>query len=410
MHKPSKASELRALEKRNELLESLSDVGVELAGSFDIRAILTTTHDAASRLAKAAAVDVLYVGWVAINSRPMWYPAAPSVSGLTQAVRDDILARLQASPDELNGLNGLNGPIELEDGKHRCLPLSYQNERLGCLFVAPAKDSDADVDTETERLLSILTLQAATALRNIHLTQERIHFERLSAIGRMIGSVVHDFRSPLTALRGYAGMLTNLKLNDGERAAYGRYVIEECDRLNYMVSELLEFTRGGSFELEPASIHVRPFIEGFAGRVRAHFGGRGVRVELDLDDTEEIFIDKDRMDRALWNVATNACQAMPDGGVLRIRVHRKDDSVMLFDRRRRCRYSRGGASPHLRAVFLAWQVGGNRARDADRAQDCRRTRRCHRRRKRRGRGHARPLRASPKRLRKSDHSHCGQHR
>ena len=391
-------------------MESLSDVGVELAGSFDIRAILTTTHDAASRLAKAAAIDVLYVGWVAINSRPMWYPAAPSVSGLTQAVRDDIPARLQASPDELNGLNGLNGPIELEDGKHRCLPLSYQNERLGCLFVAPAKDSDADVDTETERLLSILTLQAATALRNIHLTQERIHFERLSAIGRMIGSVVHDFRSPLTALRGYAGMLTNLKLNDGERAAYGRYVIEECDRLNYMVSELLEFTRGGSFELEPASIHVRPFIEGFAGRVRAHFGGRGVRVELDLDDTEEIFIDKDRMDRALWNVATNACQAMPDGGVLRIRVHRKDDSVMLFDRRRRCRYSRGGASPHLRAVFLAWQVGGNRARDADRAQDCRRTRRCHRRRKRRGRGHARPLRASPKRLRKSDHSHCGQHR
>ena len=287
MHKPSKASELRTLEKRNELLESLSDVGVELAGSFDIRAILTTIHDAASRLAKAAAVDVLYVGWVAINSRPMWYPAAPSVSGLTQAVRDDILARLQASPDELNG------PIELEDGKHRCLPLSYQNERLGCLFVAPAKDSDADVDTEAERLLSILTLQAATALRN------------------------------------YAGMLTNLKLNDGERAAYGRYVIEECDRLNYMVSELLEFTRGGSFELEPASIHVRPFIEGFAGRVRAHFGGRGVRVELDLDDTEEIFVDKDRMDRALWNVATNACQAMPDGGVLRIRVHRKDDSVML---------------------------------------------------------------------------------
>ena len=323
MHKPSKASELRTLEKPNELLESLSDVGVELAGSFDIRAILTTTHDAASRLAKAAAVDVLYVGWVTINSRPMWYPAAPSVSGLTQAVRDDILARLQASPD------GLNGPIELEDGKHRCLPLSYQNERLGCLFVAPAKDSDADVDTEAERLLSILTLQAATALRNIHLTQERIHFERLSAIGRMIGSVVHDFRSPLTALRGYAGMLTNLKLNDGERAAYGRYVIEECDRLNYMVSELLEFTRGGSFELEPASIHVRPFIEGFAGRVRAHFGGRGVRVELDLDDTEEIFVDKDRMDRALWNVATNACQAMPDGGVLRIRVHRKDDSVML---------------------------------------------------------------------------------
>ena len=322
MHKPRIANELHALQKRNELLESLSDVGVALAGSFDIRAILQTTHDAASRLAKAAAVDVLYVGCEAINSRPMWYPAEPSVSGLTQAVRSDVLARSQAAPNEINGL------IELENGNHRCLPISYQNERLGCLFVATPKDADAD-GAETEHLCSILTLQAATALRNIHLTQERIHFERLSAVGRMIGSVVHDFRSPLTALRGYAGMLTNLKLDDRERAAYGRYAIEECDRLNYMVSELLEFTRGGGFELEPASIHVRPFIEGLAARVRAHFGGRGVRVELDLDDTEEIFVDKDRMDRALWNVATNACQAMPEGGVLRIRVYRRDGAVTL---------------------------------------------------------------------------------
>ena len=323
MHKSSKASELRALQRRNELLESLSDVGVALAGSFDIRAILQTTHDAASRLANATAVDVLYVGCDAINSRPMWYPAEPSASGLTQAVKSEVLARSQAEPNEIQGL------LELKDGKHRCLPISYQNERLGCLFVALPEDDNADGNAETERLLSILTLQAATALRNIHLTQERIHFERLSAIGRMIGSVVHDFRSPLTALRGYAGMLTNLKLDDRERAAYGRYAIEECDRLNYMVSELLEFTRGGGFELEPTSIRVRPFIEGLADRVRAHFGSRGVRVELDLDDTEEIFVDKERMDRALWNIAANACQAMPEGGMVRIRVHGSDDAVTL---------------------------------------------------------------------------------
>lgn len=308
MHKPSQASELQKLQKRNQLLESLSDVGVALAGSFDIRAILETTHDAASRLAESTAVDVLYLGCDAINSKPMWYPAEPSVSGLTQPVRNAVLSRSE----------------ELE-GNYRRLPISYQSERLGCLFVTPLTDADA----ETERLLSILTLQAATALRNIHSTQERIHFERLSAVGSMIGSVVHDFRSPLTALRGYAGMLTNLKLNDGERAAYGRYVIEECDRLNYMVSELLEFTRGGGFELEPTSLPVRPFLEGLAGRVRAHFGNRGIRVELDLDDTEELFVDKERMDRALWNVAANACQAMPEGGVVRIRVLRRDDTVTL---------------------------------------------------------------------------------
>ena len=89
------------------------------------------------------------------------------------------------------------------------------------------------------------------------MTQERIHFERLSAVGRMIGSIVHDFRSPLTALRGFAGMLTNLELADRDRLAYGRYAVEECDRLNDMVQELLEFTRGGRFELVPTRLPVR---------------------------------------------------------------------------------------------------------------------------------------------------------
>lgn len=322
MRKSSKTSELRALQERNELLESLSDVGVALAGSFDIRAILETTHDAGRRLAKSVAIDVLYSGCDAINSRPMWYPDAPTDAGLNQSVRDELLARCESGTDDCLD------EVELEN--HRAFSIGYQNERLGYLFVARSEADDAnEASVDNAPLLSILTLQAATALRNIHSTQERIHFERLSAIGRMIGSVVHDFRSPLTALRGYAGMLTNLKLDDGERAAYGRYVIEECDRLNHMVNELLEFTRGGTFELEPSFIPARPFLDSIAGRLRAHFGARGIRVELDVDGSETIYVDKDRMDRAIWNVASNACQAMPDGGTVRIRVRAHPSSFAV---------------------------------------------------------------------------------
>jgi signal transduction histidine kinase len=320
MSMPDDKSQLVALKERNELLESLSDVGVSLAGSFDIQAILRTTHEAALRFGKCAAVDVLYFGCDAINSRPMWYPPQPSAAGLDSRVRESIIAAA-------NVTNASDGHLErnLPEGDVRCLPIGYQNEQLGYLFLDASSSSGA----ESERVLTILTLQAATALRNIHLTQERIHFERLSAVGRMIGSVVHDFRSPLTALRGYAGMLTNLKLDERERAAYGRYVVEECDRLNHMVNELLEFTRGGSLAPEPEPIHLPRFIDALAGRLRAHFGGRGIRIELDVAQTRDIELDKERMDRALWNVATNACQAMPNGGVLKIRAVQHDDVLTL---------------------------------------------------------------------------------
>ena len=177
--------------------------------------------------------------------------------------------------------------------------------------------------------MSILCLQTATALRNIHLTQERIQFERLSAVGRMIGSIVHDFRSPLTALRGYAGMLTNLDLNNKERDTYGHSVIEECDRLNHMVDELLEVTRGGHFNLSPEWFRPAPYLGALAERLRAQFAERHIRVELEVGYSGEIFVDKKRLDRALWNVAINACQAMSDGGRLILRSEPASNGVCL---------------------------------------------------------------------------------
>lgn len=318
MSKRDDTGDLHALEKQNELLESLSDVGVSLAGSFDIEAILRTTHDAARRFGHCDSADVLYLGCEPINSRLMWFPSEPSEGGLDEAAREAIVARVRnrrLSPDD---------PF-LPETVTRCLPIGYQNERMGYLFLG----SPSATGPQADRPLEILTLQAATALRNIHLTQERIHFERLSAIGRMIGSVVHDFRSPLTALRGYVGMLTNLNLDDADRAAYGQHVIEECDRLNHMVSELLEFTRGGRVALEPVPVRLGGFIETLADRLRAQFGPRGVEIELDLAEVGEIPIDKERMERAIWNVATNACQAMPDGGRLVIRTEAKEETVIV---------------------------------------------------------------------------------
>lgn len=308
--------ELDELRARNQRLETLSDVGVALAGSFDIGAILRTTCEAAERLANGRTVEVLYEGCDAIHSRALWHPDDPAPGNMGREERRAMAVELARKGNEI--------PSGVDPGR-RVYPITYQDELLGLLVIGPGDG----IGSESEKFLSILTLQAATALRNIHLTQERIQFERLSAVGRMIGSVVHDFRSPLTALRGYAGMLTNLKLSERERVAYGRYVIEECDRLNHMVNELLEYTRGGRVELSREWLRPAPYLSAVAARLRAQFADRGVRVELELGDTGEIFVDKERLDRALWNVAINACQALPDGGKVILRSERAGDGVCL---------------------------------------------------------------------------------
>ncbi len=316
--------ELDGLRARNQLLESLSDVGVALAGSFDIQAILRKTREAAEQLTKGRTVEVLYKGCDAIHSRALWHPEQPSAGSMQRDERRRMLVRVSRDHDEV--------PTAFEHGSRLFLPIAYQTELLGLLILSTGDGFLAEgpgFHPEAKKLLSILCLQTATALRNIHLTQERIQFERLSAVGRMIGSIVHDFRSPLTALRGYAGMLTNLDLNKRERGAYGHSVIEECDRLNHMVDELLEFTRGGHFDLSPEWFRPAPYLGALAARLRAQFAERHIRVELELGYSGEIFGDKKRLDRALWNIAINACQAMSDGGQLILRSERAGDGVCL---------------------------------------------------------------------------------
>src|SRR5260370_24685227 len=102
-----------------------------------------------------------------------------------------------------------------------------------------------ELDREEAGFHSLLAGAAAANLRNIQRLEERLESERLSTIGRMISTIVHDFRTPMTAIRGYASMMEEAGLDPERRRQCAHLVVEETDRLNGMIDEILEFTRGG---------------------------------------------------------------------------------------------------------------------------------------------------------------------
>jgi signal transduction histidine kinase len=288
-------------------LELLNAAGVAMAGSFDLRDILKETHRAGTRLLSGLPMDVLYLGCDAIHSKSRWFPEAPGDGNLSATDREALRARLE--PPAGRGV----------------IPLRYQDDLLGAIvFQAPSNPA-----ADALQLLCLLAQHASTAIHNIHLTQERIRFERLSTIGRMIGALVHDFRGPLTALRGWAGMVASLDLDERERREYGRFMLEECDRLSHMVSELLEFTRGpgAPLVLEPLDLSV--FLAELTARLRSQFKDHRVEFELPSREAPTALCDRLRLERALWNVAANACQAMPGGGRLKIRFLSRSEQAVI---------------------------------------------------------------------------------
>jgi two-component system sensor histidine kinase AtoS len=145
----------------------------------------------------------------------------------------------------------------------------------------------------------------------------------------MIGSVVHDFRSPLTAVRGYAGMLASLDLPADARHEYARLIIEECDRLGGLTDELLELTRGSRSKLELRRIALSEFFRDLKPSLEAQFMDSEISLEIHLGYRGTLHLDLDRMTRAVLNVAANARQAIFGKGSFVIRSKRAGDRAVI---------------------------------------------------------------------------------
>jgi signal transduction histidine kinase len=182
---------------------------------------------------------------------------------------------------------------------------------------------------ENERLVHDLSQMIRTlkkTLDSLAESQQRVvASERLAAIGRMSAMIVHDMRGPLSVLRSSGAEV----IREAQAAhssglhELGTGIVEESDRLNRICSELLEVARVSEREIQLEQEDLDDVVRAALAQVAEEASLAGVRVELDLGSCTSVPIDEDYVRRALLNLTTNAIQAMPDGGVLRL-VSRRD--------------------------------------------------------------------------------------
>ena len=139
--------------------------------------------------------------------------------------------------------------------------------------------------------------------------------ERLESLGRLAGGIAHDFNNVLTAIIGYSSVL-ELKLagRPGEQEMARRTELA-ARRASDTVKQLMAFARRSGLESRPVSVH--ELVRELEGLVE-HTFPRGVRVETRLVAPQDVVVgDPTQLHQALLNLAVNARDAMPDGGVLR---------------------------------------------------------------------------------------------
>jgi signal transduction histidine kinase len=149
---------------------------------------------------------------------------------------------------------------------------------------------------------------------------ELVRKEQLAAVGELSAVIAHEVRNPLAVLRNAVSALRREELGEEDRVTLLEVLDEESNRLNRLVRDLLVYAR----PVEPQSVQIdlgRVLDRAIDMARKDHSRSAQIRVDVTMaTDRTKLDGDPDLLERAFSNVAENALQAMPDGGLLTIHI------------------------------------------------------------------------------------------
>lgn len=203
-----------------------------------------------------------------------------------------------------------------------CAPLIHRQHCIGVLNLYTGERHN--FSDEEIRVLAVFASAAATAIERARLyehlreLEEKLRQnEKLSALGLLAAEMAHEIRNPLTVIKMIYHAL-DLQFDEKDpRSEDARILGQTIDRLNRILERILAYARHS----EPAWQQVRPnaLLQDLRLLIRHKLNKHGIQLRCELDpQTPPIQADPGQLEQAFLNLALNAVEAMPQGGLLTI--------------------------------------------------------------------------------------------
>jgi two-component system sensor histidine kinase KdpD len=227
------------------------------------------------------------------------------------------------------------GSDTLPGAKRLFLPMHTGRGAIGVMGIDSDKPGPL-LTPDQRRLLDALADQGALAIERVRLVEEMDRVERAAETERLrsalLTSISHDLKTPLASVLGAAGTLRDLgeRLDDAQKADLLATIIDESERLNRFIANLLDMTKLESGAISPnVALHDLAEIVGSALRRAGRILSRH-RVELELAaDLPMVELDAVLFEQALFNLLDNAAKYAPSETTIRIQSWRSGDTVCL---------------------------------------------------------------------------------
>ncbi len=240
--------------------------------------------------------------------------------GLTAAAREIVFADSSDSCHEIEH-------DYLPPHGHYCIPIVSGGSILGAMNLYVEKGHKRD--TEEEKLLSSVANTLAGIIVRVQAEQEKeklreqlIQAEKLSALGRLTANVAHEIRHPLTSIGGFARRLDKKISSGTKEKEYADIIINQVGNLENILRNILTYSRETHLILEDHDIN--EIIDESLNMYKDLFEMQSIRVRKSFGDIPKIMIDKLLVKETIYNLMSNAIDAMPKGGSLTISTKKEN--------------------------------------------------------------------------------------
>lgn len=181
-----------------------------------------------------------------------------------------------------------------------------------------ATDESIPVKVSSSRLIDhlgnwigrVLVLKDIGEIRKMEIQLERSR--RLAALGEMAAGIAHEVRNPLSTLRGFAHFFGSEEGASDACQKYAQFMKTEIDRLNQLVSELLQF--GTLKELTFDKVDIDSMLDKIVTLLDKDFLEHGIRFSYLKEKNVPLYGDSDLLLQVILNLLKNSIKATPEGG------------------------------------------------------------------------------------------------
>ncbi len=325
-------AELR-LRRANAELEILYDVEQQISEASDLPGLLIETLDRACSLLGVECGAVLLTGEAGgevFVHRPGFDPVPPMAVDARRARSLVTHAKvpIRRVRDQGGGVAETLMPERqgLEIRETFTAPLSDARSTIGLIQLVNRTSEDQGDDW----MLRMLTLLAGQVARGVVMRREREageRAERLALLGHSLGALLHDMRTPMTAIGGFSELMAD-EQDDATRRDYVGRIERALSHMEGMTQEVLAFAKGQR-EILARKVYMSKFIDAVREMLVPETESYGAKLVVEADYDGVARFDESKLKRVIFNLARNACQAMGEGGTFTWRVQREGDNLVF---------------------------------------------------------------------------------